>query len=427
MITWTNVPFGVPPRQRAVVNGLEIRLTAMPDGIAYRPDLGVIFPTPIRGESLHAWPPPRNVITAPRSIITPGGDFLVMFIAGTGLFDKDEKVNDMVAYRSSDRGKTWRGPFLAWDVPYSGLAAGLFRPRDSRRLYAFATEYVPELRKGWENGPIGFRTSDDDGRTWSPVELIRPVNDPEYRGIAAMQPCETDRGTWLVSTHAEIWRTPKGIETRQYLLRSEDQGHTWELLPGPGDQGWAAPGFGRMDEGVPIALGDGKVVMQIRTPEGHLWQTWSEDDGKTWSEPRPTTLVHPDAPPMVFTLADGKTLAAFHHNNYPGGDFNADQNHAARAELWVSLSTDEGQTWSEPRFVVATAAQPFQIYYKRFIRGVSYADLLVDGDDLHLFVDFEFRQVLHLRLRSEHLQTLPSREELASMPGVAPEHPHYSG
>jgi len=34
------------------------------------------------------------------------------------------------------------------------------------------------------------------------------------------------------------------------------------------------------------------------------------------STTRPTPLVHPDAPPMLFHLADGKTLAAFHRNRH---------------------------------------------------------------------------------------------------------------
>lgn len=399
------------------MGGVTIDLPSTPSALRYRPDLGVLLADGIKAESLHAWPPPRNVLTCPRAVITPGGDYLVLFIAGVGLFDRDRKANDMVAYRSSDKGKSWRGPFLAWDVPYSGLAAVLFRPRGSRRLYAFGTEYLPELREGAENGPVGVRISDDDGHTWSPVRLIEPVNAPGYKGMVSMRPCETDGGTWLLSTHAETWRTEDwaggGIGTRQYLLRSEDQGHTWELLPGSGDQGWVTPGFERMDEGVPLALEEGRVVMQVRTPEGHLWELRSEDDGRTWTGPQPTTLVHPDAPPMFFTLADGKTLAAFHHNRHTGGHFNFED----RSELWVSLSTDEGRTWSEPRFVVANACQPFEIAPRRFMRSVSYVDLLADEERLHLFVDHQFRHVIHLEFGAEDLRTMPTQADLMRLSG----------
>jgi len=42
------------------------------------------------------------------------------------------------------------------------------------------------------------------------------------------------------------------------------------------------------------------------------------DNGQTWSDPTPTTLVHPDAPPMLFHLADGKATVAFQHNRHRG-------------------------------------------------------------------------------------------------------------
>lgn len=93
--------------------------------------------------------------------------------------------------------------------------------------------------------------------------------------------------------------------------------------------------------------------------DGHHWATRSNDDGKTWEATAPTPLVHPDAPPMLFHLSDGKTLAAFHHNRHHDTNYvNLGENPGMqdRSEIWVSLSTDGGRRWSEPRFVFANAA-----------------------------------------------------------------------
>ncbi|MDD4108978.1 MAG: sialidase family protein, partial [Prolixibacteraceae bacterium] len=256
-----------------------------------------------------------------RAIKTPDGDYLLMFPNGGhygGAGKSGKKVNDMLAYRSNDKGKTWAGPTVAFDIDYNQHGFISLIPRGTKRIYAFGTQpiwgmYEPQKPGLHENAPIGYRYSDDDGKTWSEVRIIRPQNDPDYRGMSVMRMCETDFGTWILGTHEGDW-SYKPLLTRQYLLRSEDQGQTWELLPGRRHGGWHAKCFNRMDEGRPIGLVDGKIFLMTRTPEGHLWGAWSNDDGKTWTDPKPTSLVHPDAPPMLFKLSDGKTLIAFHHN-----------------------------------------------------------------------------------------------------------------
>ena len=100
----------------------------------------------------------------------------------------------------------------------------------------FPSEYSRENGKH-ENTPIGFRWSDDDGETWSEAKLIRPINDPEFRGMSVTRMCETDSGAWLLGSHAADW-SKKPLETQQYILRSEDQGQTWTLLPAKPDLAW---------------------------------------------------------------------------------------------------------------------------------------------------------------------------------------------
>ena len=45
-----------------------------------------------------------------------------------------------------------------------------------------------------------------------------------------------------------------------------------------------------MDEGRPNSWG---VVSHDTHVSGHLWGAWSEDDGKSWTYPKPTPLIHP--------------------------------------------------------------------------------------------------------------------------------------
>ena len=325
----------------------------------------------------------------------------------------------MLALRSSDKGRTWSEPKVAFTDPPSHHGFIPFIPRGSRRIYAFGTQPIPgkigDRAKGLhENCPIGFRWSDDDGHTWSPLTLITPENDPSFAGMSVMRMCETDAGTWLVGSHDAVWNlppSPRGVLTRQYLLRSADRGKTWTLVPGARPKGWFVEEFNRMDEGRPINVGGGEIVTFTRTAEGHLWETRSNDDGLHWSTPRPTALVQPDAPPMVFHLSDPTKLIALVHNRHTPSDPHfriADRN-----EIWATSSRDGGRTWSEPRFVFAGILQggPAEFH------SCSYVDLIADGGDLHLFLGQVGAQLLHLRFNEDAIDRLPAKADLEGMLG----------
>ncbi len=390
------------------VGGMEIDATAPPVGLVVRPQLGLLTSIHVDGQLVHE---AETNLFETRATITPGGDYLLMFPEGQHYGGKKGKVNTMIAYRSSDKGKTWTGPQVAFDIDYSQHGFIPLVPRGTKRIYAFGTQPIDSLREGAENCPIGFRYSDDDGHTWSDVTLIRPKNNPDFLGMSVMRMCETEAGTWLLGSHEGRWvRKPElPVITRAYVLRSEDRGKTWMVLPDKRPGGWYLEEFERMDEPRPINLGGGKAMILARTCEGHLWEIRSGDDGRTWSEPKATSLIHPDAPPMLFHHPDGKTLVAFHHNRHSGGHFK----HADRSEIWVSLSADEGRTWSEPRFVLANALSPTS-NSPWHDHQCSYLDALVDGDDFHLFVPHRWKRALHLTLHADDIERLPTKEELKS-------------
>ncbi len=62
------------------------------------------------------------------------------------------------------------------------------------------------------------------------------------------------------------------------------------------------PAFNRMDEGRCISLGGSKVLLMVRTCEGHLWALRSEDDGQTWSDPAPNVAGSSGRPPRCSSI-----------------------------------------------------------------------------------------------------------------------------
>lgn len=413
--------FGVALVDELRLGGVTIQTDRPPPRLETLSELGLLCAAGITGQIIHRARSPEQGLYEARATPTPRGDYLVMFPDGGHYGQSDTKANDMLAYRSTDKGRTWQGPTVAFDIDYDQHGFIPLIPRGTERIYAFGTQPIPGLYTKedglHENAPIGFRWSDDDGHTWSDVQLIRPTNDPDFTGMSVMRMCETRAGTWILGSHEADW-SYNPLMTRQYLLRSEDRGESWELLPARRHGGWCVMEYGRMDEGRPIALGNGEVYCMCRTPAGQLWQSRSCDDGKTWAEPQPTPLVQADAPPMLFMLSDGQTLAAFHHNRYSAASDFADLGDQLvtfldRAEIWVSLSRDHGHTWGPPRFVLANALAPtFDKAFKNY--QCSYLDMFTDAGEVHLFLPHRWERVVHLRLAEEDLAKLPTKEELAS-------------
>lgn len=403
------------PAAEISVSGAKFDPVDPPQGLAYRKSLGLVTAAQVDGQLVYE---SKTHLFETRATITPAGDYLLMFPEGKHYGGAREKVNELLALRSTDKGRTWSKPQPAFRIDYNQHGFVPLIPRGSKRIFAFGTQPVWSAYSAeggqHENAPIGYRSSDDDGRTWSEVQLIRPGNDPEFRGMSVMRMCETDSGAWLIGAHLGDWSV-KPLLTRQFLLRSEDQGKSWTLLPDKRPNGWFADGFNRMDEGRPINLGGGKVLAMFRTPEGHLWAARSTDDGKTWSAPKPTPLVHPDAPPMLFPLSDGKTLAAFHHNRHAQTQYSGlsakMEGMKDRSELWVSLSRDGGETWSEPRFVLANALAETELnaWYNH---QCSYLDAFADAGTLHLFLPHRWKRALHLTLAESDLEKLPAKAAL---------------
>lgn len=419
------------PYTRMQIGGVSVTADSLPRGLRHASDIGVVVPDWIEVRPIHRFPVPDSQVTmvtdflghqhapdiyvdCPRPFITPKGDYLVSVVAGKAHYggtDPHCKANDILLYRSKDKGKTWTGPTLSTSIPYNQHAWVPLIPKGSKRIYVFGTEPSPSDFTPPENAGIAFRCSDDDGYTWSRPERIHPDNDPSFQGMWCINMTETEDGAWLLAPHLGGYDRAnhfKLLYSTLYTLRSQDRGKTWTVLPGPRPQGWQWEPAHRMDEGRPLALGGGHVVLFSRTVEGHIWQFRSEDDGRTWSKPFPTPLVHPDAPPMIEKLSDRKTIVALHHNRSAGGGFNRDD----RSEVWISLSRDNGFTWTEPRFFMSTATTTTRLLFGQEQYCITYCDVLADDGMLNIFLPHLWRQVLHVRMSESDLTRLPTKRDL---------------
>lgn len=84
-------------------------------------------------------------------------------------------------------------------------------------------------------------------------------------------------------------------------------------------------------------LPDGRIVIALRTYDGKLWLSHSSDDGRSWTEPIQTNMTATSSSHFLLSTTSG-TLVLIHNPSEP----------PARTSLTLRVSNDAGATWGEP-------------------------------------------------------------------------------
>jgi predicted neuraminidase len=160
--------------------------------------------------------------------------------------------------------------------------------------------------------------SDDGGRTWSqarklPHGIAGPIkNKPELLADGRLL-CGS-------STEDRGWRV--------HMEWTADAGQTWERTAELCD--------GVLQQAIqPTILKHGEklqILCRNRLP-GPLWESWSDDGGRTWTKLKLADLPHPGSGIDGVTLADGRQLLVYNHTL------------SGRSPLNVAVS-DDGKHWS---------------------------------------------------------------------------------
>ena len=119
------------------------------------------------------------------------------------------------------------------------------------------------------------------------------------------KPTVLSTGEWIMPvTHAAepIHDWFAGPKQLQGVGISTDQGKTWRLHGAIKAPHWAL-------ENMIVQLKDGRLWMLIRTGSGLLWQSYSSDRGKTWTEAIASTIANPGSRFFIRRLASGNLSA----------------------------------------------------------------------------------------------------------------------
>jgi hypothetical protein len=157
---------------------------------------------------------------------------------------------------------------------------------------------------------VFVQRSRDGGQTWQRREWDVPG---AYRLTGFPRSIVLGDGTILIPLYDEQRRRDTPHNDRCWLFRSEDGGESWRLILMGQD---AATGWG--NEAALVEVRPGKVLAHVRqAPPGFLVESWSDDGGRSWSQPLRTEIW--GYPPHLLKLRDGRVLCTYGHRRLPLG------------------------------------------------------------------------------------------------------------
>jgi predicted neuraminidase len=226
--------------------------------------------------------------------------------------------------------------------------------------------HTAQISGNQDTSIVRRRVSHDNGRTWGPTETLKDAP----AGTFVRQPIHvhTD-GTWLLpifncrTIPGEKW---DGSLDDSGVLRSTDQGKSWQYVPVPDS-------IGCVHMSIVPAAGDGLLGFFRSRWADFIYATRSDDGGLMWQKPVRTVLPNNNSSIQALRLADGRLAMIFNASSAAdaterreslydeledgavpaaGGSASATQKPARRAfwgapraPMTLALSEDDGRTW----------------------------------------------------------------------------------
>lgn len=301
------------------------------------------------------------------TIVESKGTLIAAWFGGTR-----EKHPDVGIWLARREGGKWTTPVEvangveSADKRYPTWNPVLFQPKKGPLMLFYKVGPNPDAWWGM------LMTSEDGGKTWS-----RPRRLPDgILGPIKNKPVELPNGDLLspTSTEDQGWRV--------HFERSSDQGKTWQST-GPINDGKE---FGAIQPSI-LFHKDGSLQAMCRSRQGNIVETWSKDQGRTWSPLKASVLPNPNSGTDAVTLRDGRQLLVYNHTTTTPGRWGG-----PRSPLNVAVSSD-GRTWQA---ALVLESEPGEFSYPAVIQT---ADGLV-----HITYTWKRKKVRHVVVDPAKLQ-----------------------
>ena len=230
----------------------------------------------------------------------------------------------------------------------------------------------PDPRTWWGM----LMTSNDDGQTWSkPKKLGTDKKIGHILGPIKNKPIQLEDGTIICPSSSEHMLENGDVDWTVHFEMTKDYGKTWEVV-GPINDGKE---FDAIQPSI-LRYADGRLQILCRTIQDVISESWSEDNGKTWSNMTATSLPNPSSGTDAVSLKDGRQLLVYNHTTKKGGE------PKNRNMLNLAISND-GKHWKP---VMTLENKPQE-------NGYSYPAIIQSKDGLvHITYTYLRQSVKHV-------------------------------
>ncbi len=274
------------------------------------------------------------------------GDLYIAYYSGTGEYEQDTRCYGMRLAKGSDK---WTDPVIIADTPErSDGNVAVWQAPDGVVWMFYVVNYGPT----WCHARVKYKTSKDNGHTWSDSDLLAF----EKGSMARSRPILLNDGDYLLPLYHETGDDEEktAVDTCSYFLRYHPATKTWT------ESNRIYSNTGNL-QASPVQIDDNYLVAYIRpggdffpNPNRYLYRSESRDGGKTWTTGELTEFKNPNSATDFIKLQNGHLLLVYNDTNT--GD---------RMPLTIAISTDNDKSYPHRRNVINkpgdTAAYPSAI------------------------------------------------------------------
>ncbi|GGH49758.1 glycosyl hydrolase [Comamonas phosphati] len=316
----------------------------------------------------------------------------------------------------------WSGPVqLSHDAERSEQNPVLFPAPDGALWLLHTAQHSGHQ----DTSVVRRRLSRDHGLSWEPAETLADAP----AGTFVRQPIHihTD-GSWLLpvfhcrSQSGQAW---DGSHDDSGVLRSADQGRSWQRITVPGSLGCVHMSI--------VPASDGGLLAFFRSRwADHVYRSRSDDGGQTWQVPEPTALPNNNSSIQALRLADGRLAMIFNASSAANATERRESLYdelddatpaptqepttgrrafwgAPRAPMTLALSADDGLSWPWQRKLEVGDGWCMSNDSERGRnREYSYPSLRQGADGaLHLAYTVFRQHIRHVRVQPDWVTAQP--------------------